>query len=165
MNRFLKTAVLSAAVAATAVAPLSQAHAGKRRDGAPRQQTVVQKSNDGDALIAGIIGIAIGAIVVGAIASQEEAAPPPPPVKNPYRHPRPSIDRDVVYGEFFGWSEADQKAHYRQAQGGGQYGGSYEPWSANWYRYCANKYDNFDPYSGTYINRNGVEKFCTVKNR
>jgi len=71
MNRFLKTAVLSTAVAATVLAPLAQASAADRH----RQPVVVQPSNQGDLVLAGILGLAVGAIAAGVIASDPAPVP------------------------------------------------------------------------------------------
>lgn len=36
------------------------------------------------------------------------------------------------------------------------------PWSPNWYRWCEARYRSFDPRSGTFIDRDGRERFCEV---
>ncbi|WP_244631022.1 BA14K family protein [Aureimonas sp. ME7] len=35
-----------------------------------------------------------------------------------------------------------------------------EPWSREWYRYCAARYRSFDPGSGTFQPYNGPRQFC-----
>lgn len=38
---------------------------------------------------------------------------------------------------------------------------SYAPWSDNWYRACAIKYDGFDPETG-YVETGGKRRFCKI---
>ena len=58
MNRFLKTTILSAAVAATTLSALAPADARDRRH---------HGSSDGDLIVAGLLGLAVGAIAVDAL--------------------------------------------------------------------------------------------------
>jgi BA14K-like protein len=37
-----------------------------------------------------------------------------------------------------------------------------EPRSENWNTYCANKYTSFNPKTGTYTSRTGIERKCIV---
>lgn len=39
----------------------------------------------------------------------------------------------------------------------------YEPWSDEWYAYCANRYRSFDPQTGTFLAYSGVRKFCVYR--
>lgn len=142
MNRFLKTIVLSAAVAATAIAPLAEANAGGRH----RNHEVVRNNSNGDAVVAGIFGIAIGAIAAGIIAGSDDNDVVE---VNPYRHPRPSLDREVFYEEIV----EPEVVEY-------EYAPSFEPWSRDWYRYCERTYQSFDPATGTFIGYDGREHFC-----
>ena len=63
MNRFLKTAILSAAVAATTLSALAPADARDRRHHGEFRHS----SSDGDLIVAGLLGLAVGAIAVGAL--------------------------------------------------------------------------------------------------
>ncbi len=36
----------------------------------------------------------------------------------------------------------------------------YVPWGAEWLRYCATRYRNFDPVSGTYLTRRAQRLAC-----
>jgi len=42
-------------------------------------------------------------------------------------------------------------------------GGSYEPWSRSWFRYCANKYRSFKASTGTYRGYDGRDHFCVAR--
>ena len=92
MKRFLKTVVLSAAVAATTLTAFSSAQADDRwryrdgyRDGGYRHHH--HRSRGSDAAVAGIAGLAVGALAGAALAAPREriivddgyySAPPPP---------------------------------------------------------------------------------------
>ncbi len=187
MNRLLKSAVLATAVAATALTPLGQANAGPARDADYRPQ-IVRQNDNGDVLIAGLLGAAVGAVVVGALARADH-----PEGENPFRHPRPSIDRELLFGNLFDVPSPDPAVvdyddggsgddeYYAYADGGddeyayddggdddfgdGSYEQAtylYEPWTRDWYRYCARTYDTFDPNTGTYLDRWGTEQFCVA---
>ena len=59
MNRIFKTAILSAAIAATTLATLPAANADEWRHH--------RRHHHGDALAAGVLGLAAGALIVGAL--------------------------------------------------------------------------------------------------
>jgi hypothetical protein len=42
-----------------------------------------RRGDNGDAIGAGIVGLALGAVILGALASQAQAAPPPPATQDP----------------------------------------------------------------------------------
>ena len=128
MNRFVQSAVLTAAVAA---ATLTAIPAAEARDGW-RYRNYNHYRGGGDAVAAGVLGLATGAIIGGVLAQPRYAEPvyAEPPVRY-YDQP--------VYS-----------------------GGSLEPWSRGWYRYCQNRYRSFDPSSGTFVGYDGREHFCTA---
>jgi BA14K-like protein len=41
-------------------------------------------------------------------------------------------------------------------------GGSLEPWTRDWYRYCDNKYRSFNAKTGTYRGFDGRDHFCNA---
>ncbi|MER9330720.1 BA14K family protein [Mesorhizobium sp. M0152] len=139
MNRIFKTAVLSAAVVATTLATLPVANAGDwRRHG---------HHGDGDAIAAGVLGLAAGALIGGALANDQppsydngyddeyyrEVRPRPAPVRRYYAEPR------VVYNE-----------------------GYAEPWTRDWYDYCSDRYRTFNARTGTFTGNDGEQHFCTA---
>ena len=91
------------------------------------------KNNDnlGAAVAAGVIGLAAGAILLGATSQPSYAAPPP-----------------VNY-----YPPAPYPGHVRGPVG-------YQPWSPAWYQYCSSKYRSFNPSTGTYTTYRGVQRFC-----
>lgn len=148
MNRFLKSTILTMAVAATTFAALPAANAGDgwRHHG---QRHVRHGGSDGDLLAAGILGLAVGALVVGAAASAEPDYYEPVYAR-PHRQPRPSPERNYYPAE-------PEVVYLDGAADAGA-----EPWSAEWRRYCENRYRSFDARSGTFTGYDGDQHFCVA---
>lgn len=143
MNRTVRSAVLSAAVAATTLAAMPIAEAGERWRHHDRRSVVVHQHNDTGALVAaGILGLAVGAIAAG-VASQPRRV-----YHDPYRY-----ERADQYPAAPGYRDYSYD----------RYASGYEPWSPEWYRYCSQRYRSFDPRTGTFFIRPGVERFCVVE--
>lgn len=145
--------------AATAFTPLvSAAHAGGDSDAWQRESNGSYKHNNwkhnsyrghgkqrhgyrnhrnNDAVTLGIIGLGVGAIIGGAIANSHNNPRvihrPAPNVRH-YGQPR------VVHG-----------------------GGSFEPWTKSWFRYCSNKYRSFNASTGTFRGYDGRDHFCVAR--
>lgn len=153
MNRILKPAVLSLAAVSIAMTPIAQASAHERwnKHRHPRHQTpvVVEKRDTGELLAAGIIGLALGAIIVGAANTPDDGGgyvhhPARPRPDRDYFPPRPDVaadDPEIVYYE-------------------GSKANAAEPWSAEWYRDCSARYRSFDARSGTFMGFDGKRHFC-----
>ncbi|MDZ5698015.1 MULTISPECIES: BA14K family protein [Phyllobacteriaceae] len=140
MRRFLKGAILGLAVAATTISTIP-AHADHWRRH--------HRDND-NALAAGIAGLAIGAIVGGAL-SQPRYYNDRVYIDPPRRYYRPA----PVYREY-----------YRPApvyRGRATYHYAPEPWSREWYRACDARYRSFDPSSGTFMGYDGQRHFCVIR--
>lgn len=142
MNRFLKTAVLSLAVGATTLATLPAAQAGEWR------RNHRQHRGDGDLVAAGILGLAVGALAVGALSDPGPRYYDDGPVyvDPPYR-PRPVrryverryVEPDVVYAN-----------------------GALDPWTPEWYQYCDSRYRSFNARTGTFTGYDGAQHFCVA---
>lgn len=134
MNKLFKTAVISATLAATVLVSAGTASA----DGWRRHH------RDGDALAAGVAGLAIGAIIGSALSEP------------PRRH-RQYIDDYPVYEEpvpvYRRTRVIVQEPVYVEPM-------QLRPWSRSWYNYCSQRYRSFDPQSGTYVGYDGEEHFC-----
>ncbi len=150
MNTFLKTLVLSAAVAATtltATAGVVEAR-DRNRDGYWREGDTYEyrkprrhhRDHGRDAVVGGALGLATGLIIGGAIASQ------------------PRYEERRVYVEPDYYPEPEPRVIYRQPV----VMPSYEPWTQSWYDYCAQRYRSFNPNSGTFVGYDGREHFCTA---
>ncbi|PVB61747.1 BA14K family protein [Labrenzia sp. 011] len=86
--------------------------------------------NLGAAVAAGVIGLAAGAVLLGA--TRQPAASPPP----------------VNY-----YPQAPYPGRVQGAAG-------YQPWSPAWYQHCSSKYRSFNPSTGTYTTYGGEQRFC-----
>ncbi|MCP2137361.1 BA14K family protein [Agrobacterium tumefaciens] len=162
MSSFAAKTVLTIAVAAATIAPLSSASAGDwdrhdRRDAA---------------ILGGVLGLAAG-VAVGSAMSRPAPVddervyidpprryepsyvyeepdyryyrPQPQPVYRPapvYR-PQPIYNSRPVYG---------QRATYR----------TIEPWTNAWYDYCSQRYRSFNSRTGTYTDYDGQRHFCVA---
>lgn len=164
MGNPVKVLVATLAVAAVTAAPLSQAYAHDRgrphhHDGwnghkhkhkykhhkRHRGPVVIEKNND-DALLLGVLGLAAGAIIAGAILSE-----PPRPAPQPDYYP-PAPDG-------YSYSPND----YPPAPSSVNTAGTIEPWTDAWYRYCAQRYRSFDPATGTFRGYDGYDHFCVAR--
>ena len=145
--RAFRKSVLSLAVVATAFASLP-AEAGERwRE--HRHYSGRHVSNN-DAVAAGVLGLAIGALAAGALVSNRDVVVD----RNPLRHPRPRPIRDWEF-------DAEPGVEYYGVQS--NYGREFDRWSKRWYRYCEQHYRTFDPRSGTFLGRDGREHFCLAE--
>ncbi|WP_173931979.1 BA14K family protein [Chelativorans sp. Marseille-P2723] len=150
MKRILKSAVLGVAVAATTLSaiPAAQADHHWRR---------YHRHHSSDTFAAGIAGLALGAIVGGALTQPRYYYPNPvyaaPPVYAPPVYAPP------IYAPF-------PRYHYRPApvyRSTVTYYGALEPWSPGWYRACSARFRSFDPASGTYLGYDGRRHFCNIR--
>ncbi|PWL17272.1 BA14K family protein [Falsochrobactrum shanghaiense] len=148
MNKFAKMTILAIASAAAVSAPLATASADSwgRRDwhggGWHQSYSHHRHNRTGDAVAAGVIGLAAGALIGSALSQPQQRvyvepapvyAPPPPPAY----YPAPPA-RAV------------------------QYRADFEPWSRSWYDYCSDRYRSFNPTTGTYRGYDGQDHFCTA---
>ncbi len=156
MNAIFKPAVLSLAAVAIALTPVAQASAHERwkhyRQQHDYQPVVVRKNKTGELIAAGVVGLALGAIIVSAANQHNNNdyrvhRPARPRPDRDYFPPRPGyIDDDepeIIYDE----------PEYVSA----------EPWTPQWYRYCESRYRSFDRYTGTFKGYDGKRHFCVVR--
>lgn len=117
MRVVVKSFVSLAALTAVLLAPIGAANA---HDWHHRHR--------GDAVALGVLGLAAGAIIGGAIASDrsEPVYEVPPPVEYYPPAPEPVYVPAPVYGA-----------------------ASLQPWTQSWYDYCSSTYRSFDPERGT----------------
>ena len=97
------------------------------------------------AIIAGVAGLAIGAIIAGSQNQPREV----------YVQPKPRV-RPVPRNVF-----PDAPTNYQPRVI--TYDGGYEPWTQNWADWCSNRYRSFKISNGTYTGYDGVSRFCVVK--
>jgi hypothetical protein len=151
MNRFAKASVLALATAATVIAPISQASADHRRHH--------RINRNADALVAGAIGLAAGAIIIGALSEHNR----------PRRIYRERIYDEPIYDEpvyltpdedYYPPQPKPRVVRRPQVIYSDDYAGDFEPWTRGWYRYCAARYRSFNPQRGTYRGYDGLNHFC-----
>ncbi len=165
MNRFLKTAILGLAAAAAIAAPISTAsadswrgngggwnngrhggwHGGRNDWNRPRPNYDRPRKRDrSDAIAAGVIGLAAGAIIAGALSQPSTPTYAPAPQPRVYYPPQPAYNT------------------YPAAPAPVQYRGGAQPWSQAWYNYCSQKFRSFNAKTGTYRGYDGADHFCVA---
>ncbi|MGX5839489.1 BA14K family protein [Mesorhizobium sp. ArgA1] len=138
MNRIFKTAILGAALAATTLTTFSAANAD---DWGWRHHH--GRHHNGDALAAGVVGLAAGALIAGALS-------------NPQPRYNSAYDDDYEYREV-----RPVRRYYAQPRV--VYADRYaEPWTRDWYEYCSDRYRSFNARSGTFTGNDGEQHFCTA---
>ena len=148
---------LAAAFLATTLMPVATAEAGhKKRWKKHHGQHVVyvkkhkkhRRYDGGDALAAGIVGLAVGAIIADQTIRYRQpnvvyVQPQPRYVAPQPVYPSHSTPRVITYEN--------------------SVGASYEPWSPEWYDWCRANYRSFNASKGTYRGYDGLDHFCVVK--
>ena len=140
MNRYLKSAVLAFAVAATTLSSFGAAEARDRdhwRHG--------RHHNNDAAWAAGAAGLVTGVIVGNAIANT------PRYDDGYYREPPRRVYVEPEYRPV--------RRVYRPAP---VVVGTFEPWSPEWYSFCEDSYRSFNPRTGTFRGYDGLEHFCVA---
>ena len=146
MNRIFKTAVLSAAMAATMLVALPAANADEWRHH--------RHHGNGDAVAAGVLGLAAGALIGGALANDR-----PPPDANRYYDD--GYYNDGYYDREVRVRPAPVRRYYVEPRV--VYADRYaEPWTRDWYEYCSDRYRTFNSRTGTFTGNDGEQHFCTA---
>ena len=156
--------IATVAVAAATIAPLSQAYAhdrgfrhhhGKNWDGPKRHKhkrhrgpVVIERYNNDDALLLGVLGLAAGAIITGALLND--------PANRPAYNPGPQPGYSPPAQDYYPpaqdhYPPAPSDSYYPPAPAQTYATGTIEPWTDEWFRYCAQKYRSFDAAKGTCI--------------
>ncbi|WP_208436048.1 BA14K family protein [Bartonella phoceensis] len=112
----------------------------------------VTRDNSGDAVTAGIIGLAAGAILGNVLKKPEQpqivyqSVPQSQVVYQqvPQILYQPVPQEQVIY-------EVQPAATYQPLQ---------QPWTHSWLQYCKKKYRSFNPKTGTFRGYDGLEHFC-----
>ena len=162
-SKFTKaTAIaLSAALISTSVLPVAQAEAGQRkwRKNHHNQRIIVRKHRgNNDALAAGIIGFALGAIIVSEAARnrQPRAIYQPNYVQQQPIYVQPGYTNRRSLNKVY--DSGPRVIRYED-----NYGAEFEPWTPGWAKWCDDKYRSFDVQNGTYRGYDGLDHFCIVK--
>ena len=142
MKRFLKTGILSLAVVATTLGAISTADAGHRH-----------RHKNNDAIAAGVIGLAAGAIV-GGLLSESRRDNDRVYIDPPYR---PDYQPVYQYRERPAYRYRERPVYREHPV---RYRPAMEPWSREWFHYCSNRYRSFDGRTGTFMGYDGQRHFC-----
>lgn len=140
MNRIFKTAILSAAVVATTLATLPAASANDWR-----YHRHHRGHDRGDAVAAGVLGLAAGALIAGALSNPQPSYDPGYDDYDRYPRPRPAPVRRYY---------VEPRVAYNE--------GYAEPWTRGWYEYCSDRYRSFNSRTGTFTGYDGEQHFCTA---
>ncbi|TIT89265.1 MAG: BA14K family protein, partial [Mesorhizobium sp.] len=104
--------------------------------------------NHNDALAAGVVGLAAGALIAGALSN-------PQPRYNSYYEPGYD-DYDYRYVQ-----PAPVRRYYAQPRV--VYADRYaETWTRAWYEYCSDRYRTFNSRTGTFTGNDGEQHFCVA---
>ena len=136
MNRIFKIAILSAVVAATTLATLPVASADEWHHH--------WHNGNGDAVAAGALGLATGALIGGALAN-----------------PQPSYYNPGYDDGYYRYRPAPVRRYYVEPRV--VYADRYvEPWTRGWYEYCSDRYRTFNARTGTFTGYDGDQHFCAA---
>ena len=162
--------ILAAALIASTSLPMSSAEAGPRHKhgwghghhGHHHGHRVRKRNNNGDLIAAGIIGLAIGAIIASEASKREPV--PAYTYNQPYQDP---------YGDNYGYQQRQSLTDYTYSEPTRRTDGpnvitfndpvSLEPWTPGWYEWCENRFRSFNPQRGTYRGYDGLDHFCVPK--
>ena len=129
---------------------------------------VKRRNKKGELIAAGIIGLAIGAIIASE-ASKRKRQEPTYYNQPPQRHAPNSYGYDRS-----GWTGSDYSDNgshiplndYNSADPEVitfNEPRSLEPWTAGWREWCHNRYRSFNPSTGTFRGYDGLDHFCVPK--
>lgn len=172
MKRFVRNLVLTAAVAATALAAIPAANA-QDRYGSPDRRNVGKTEQ---MIGIGVIGLTAGIIAGTLIGTSGQGG-----THNRNPRPRPGQDRDFYpapppahggYEAYYeqegpryrgGYRDQGRYAHSPYAHGRNVHARPYEAWSPEWYRWCSDRYRSFNARTGTFTTYGGEQRFCVVQ--
>jgi len=182
-GKFLAIAI-AGTIAASGVLPVAEASAGhKSYKSYKHVHKQKKRNNNGDLIAAGIIGLAIGAIIANSnegrvrrVESYDRYPAPVPPRPTTYGYDDPYYDNGYDSGyverqplsDYSGYNQ-DYSNQDRGYSGNAPRVITYkdtvslEPWSRGWYEYCGQKYRSFNPQKGTFRGYDGQDHFCVPK--
>lgn len=156
LSRIVLFSTAAAVFAATAVTPASAEYRnwGGHR---PYYDRGYDRHDRRDAVALGLFGLATGVIVGSAIANQPRYVEPEPDYVAPryvapqYAPPPPRYVAPPAVPVYDTYQPVRRPATY-----------GLQPWTGEWYRYCAERYRSFNERTGTYIGYDNRAHFCTA---
>ncbi|WP_375616079.1 MULTISPECIES: BA14K family protein [unclassified Bartonella] len=100
--------------------------------------------NSGDALAMGVLGLATGTIL-GTVFKKPE---------------QPQIVYQTAPQQMVVYQQIPQEQIIYEVQQTATYQPLQQSWESDWLQYCKKKYRSFNPKTGTFRDRNGVEHLC-----
>lgn len=129
-----------------------------------------KRHSNGDLIAAGIIGLAVGAIIASEASKNRK--------RNSYTYAQPYTPQPTYadpYATGYGYNQGAYDPGYverRPLSDTPATSGpnvityedtiSTEPWSPGWYDYCTRKYRSFNPKNGTFLGYDGQYHFCVA---
>lgn len=114
-----------------------------------------RKNNNGDLIAAGIIGLAVGAIIADSASKHSHSTPGYTYAEPQYRSYEPGYKvYDPQYDNYS--SNEPNVIRYNDVV-------SYEPWTPGWQAWCEDNYRSFNPRTGTFRGYDGLDHFCVPK--
>lgn len=159
MRRFLTSAIVSATIATTGLGSLPAAQAGGWY-GHGHGHGHYNNDND-DLVVAGILGLAVGALAAGAAVGG--------PYGGPYYGGPAIVDGYPAYPayrpvpRYNGYNGYYRNGYYGYAARPAYRYASLKPWTPEWYRYCESRYRSFRPGTGTFTGYDGRQHFCNAR--
>jgi hypothetical protein len=114
-----------------------------------------KKSSKGDLIAAGVIGLALGAIIASETNKNKR------PAHNSYHRPAP---QPTYQYDRYGNPVSQAPKQYDQPEVITYQGSaSLEPWTPGWREWCSNRYRSFNAQTGTFRGYDGLDHFCVPK--
>ncbi|MDJ0612774.1 MAG: BA14K family protein [Rhizobiaceae bacterium] len=135
------------------------------------QHTRVERRNKkGELIAAGIIGLAVGAIIASESSKRKQRSHQPTYYNQP---PRQNIPNGYYYDPSglngSGYTNGGRHVPLDDYNNGGPNVITFneprtlEPWTPGWREWCQNRYRSFNPSTGTFRGYDGLDHFCVPK--
>jgi hypothetical protein len=130
-----------------------------------------KRSKKGDLIAAGVIGLALGAIIASEANKNKHR-----PAYNTYNRPAPqptyqydTYNQGYNNGQHIPLDNYNHRTSNPYVDRGGpevityRDTASLEPWTPGWRNWCANRYRSFNQQTGTFRGYDGLDHFCVPK--
>ena len=122
---------------------------------------VKRRNKKGELIAAGIIGLAVGAIIASEASKRKQRRYEPSYSDFPHqqRFPQQSYNDSNLSGSDYSYGTQNQGPEvitFNEPR-------TLEPWTAGWREWCQNRYRSFNPSTGTFRGYDGFDHFCVPK--
>jgi len=134
-----------------------------------RYHTKRKRSSKGDLVAAGVIGLALGAIIASEANRKKQHS------HSTYRHPapQPTYQYDGYGQPYYSGQRIPLDQYGNPVSQAPRYddpeiitfrdSASLEPWTPGWRQWCSNRYRSFNAQTGTFRGYDGLDHFCVPK--